>query len=254
MVTDVSSLSAVETKNHQRSYANTSVQAYARIAGVLLLLSVLTGFFGQLYVPSKLVASNDAAATANNFLVHDSLFRLGFANYLLEAVCDVALSLLFVVLLRPVHMHLAWLAAFFGLVSTATFAVAKLFYFTASMIFQSTDQLMAFSPDQVNAIALLSLNVYGYCAELFMVFYGVASIIRGYLIVQSGYLPKLLGILLALGGFGFVMKSFTVILAPAFSSPYFLLPMLVAMLSLGSWLVIRGVHVWKWQDKAAFSE
>jgi len=210
MVTEVSAHSSIEGKNHQRFYASTPIQAYARITGVLLLLSVLAGFFGELYVPSKLIVSNDAAATANNFLAHDSLFRLEFANYLLEAVCDVALSLLFVVLLRPVNTHLAWLTAFFGLVSTATFAVAKLFYFTASFIFENTDQLTAFSPDQVNAIALLSLKVYGYGGELFMVFYGVSS--------------------------------------------YFLLPMLVAMLSLASWLIIRGVHVPKWQEKAAVSE
>lgn len=254
MVTEGSTLSPIGSRKHERSHANMPVQIYARITGVLLLLSVLSGFFGELYVPSKLIVSNDAAATASNFLAHDSLFRLGFANYLVEAVCDVALIFLFVLLLRPVNKHLAWLTAFFGLVSTATFATAKLFYFTGAFIVGNADQLMAFSPEQVNTIALLSLKIYGYGGGLFMVFYGVASIIRGYLIFQSGYLPKLLGALLALGGVCFVIKNFTFVLAPGSSSPYFLLPMLVAMLSLALWLIIRGVHASKWHDKAAASE
>lgn len=242
MVTEAFTPSSGVRGQHNLGRTSTSIQIYARVTGALLLLSVLAGFFGELYVPSKLLASNDAAATAGNFIEHDALFRLGFANYLVEAVCDVTLSLLFVVLLKPVHMHLAWLSAFFGLVSTATFAAAKLFYFTASFIVGSADLLVAFSPDQVNAIAMLTLEVYGYGGELFMVFYGVASILRGYLIVRSGYLPKLLGVLLATGGVGFVTKNFTLVLAPAYSSSYFLVPMLVAMLSLALWLIVRGVH------------
>ena len=254
MVTEGSTLPSIGSRRHDRSHASMPVQIYARITGVLLLLSVLSGFFGELYVPSKLVVSNDAAATASNFLAHDSLFRLGFANYLVEAVCDVALIFLFVLLLKPVNKHLAWLTAFFGIVSTATFATAKLFYFTGASIVGNANQLIAFSPDQVNTIALLSLNIYGYGGGLFMVFYGVASIIRGYLIFQSGYLPKLLGALVALGGVCFVIKNFTFVLAPASSSPYFLLPMLIAMLSLALWLIIRGVHASKWHDQAAASE
>lgn len=252
MTAEVSILSS--TGSGKQLHASLPVQIYARITGALLLLSVLAGFFGELYVPSKLIASNDAAATASNFITHDWLFRLGFANYLVEAVCDVALSFLFVLLLRPVSVHLAWLTAFFGLVSTATFATAKLFYFTGHFIVVSADQLIAFSPDQVNAIALLSLKIYGYGGGLFMVFYGVASIIRGYLIFQSGYLPRLLGALLLVGGFGFVIKNFTLVLAPAYSSSYLLLPMLIAMLSLALWLIIRGVNVPRWQENAAVSE
>lgn len=254
MVTEVSTHTSTESRKHQHSHASMPVQTYARITGVLLLISVLAGFFGELYVPSKLIVSDDATATANNFITHDSLFRLGFANYLVEALCDVALSLLFVVLLRPVNIHLAWLTAFFGLVSTATFATAKLFYFTASYIVASNDQLMTISPDQMNAIALLLLKVYGYGGELFMVFYGVASIVRGYLIYQSGYLPKFLGAFLALGGFGFVIKNFTLVLAPGSSPSYLLLPMLIAMLSLAFWLIARGVNGSKWHEKAAVSE
>ena len=239
-------------ENHQ--YAHMSVQTYARIAGVLLLLTILAGSFGEFYVPSKLIVSTDATTTANNFIAHDTLFRLGFASYLVEAVCDVSLSLIFYVLLRPVHKYLALLAICFGLVSTASFVVAQLFYFAASLIVGGADYMKTFSPDQVNTLALLSLKVSGYGGGIFMVFYGIASIVRGYLIVQSGYLPRFLGVLLAFGGLGFVTRNFILVLAPAYASPFFLLPMTVAVLSLTLWLLVRGVDVPKWNDRAAICE
>ena len=239
-------------ENHQCDHM--WVQAYARIAGVLLLLTILAGSFGEFYVPSKLIVSTDATTTANNFIAHDTLFRLGFASYLVEAVCDVSLSLVFYVLLRPVHKYLALLAMCFGLVSTASFVVAQLFYFAASLVVDGADFLKTFSPDQVNALALLSLKVSGYGGGIFMVFYGIACIVRGYLIFQSGYLPRFLGVLLAVGGLGFVTRNFTLVLAPAYASSFFLVPMTVAVLSLTLWLLVRGVDVPKWNARAATCE
>lgn len=228
----------------------TSPQVYATMAGVLFLISIIAGGFGEWYVPDKLIVSADAAATAENFIASDSLFRMGFASYLVEAVCDVALSLILYVLLRPVHRELALLAAFFGLVSTAVFAVAELFYFAPSFILGGAEYLKPFSPDEVSSLALLSLKFYGYGGDLFMVFYGVASILRGYLIFQSGYLPKALGALLALAGFGFVTMNFVFVLAPAYATDFLNLPMIVAMLALALWLLLKGVDVNKWEEKA----
>jgi hypothetical protein len=101
-----------------------SVQTYARIAGVLFLLSIVAGGFGEAYVPAKIIVSGDATATANNIHALGSLFRWGFAIYLIEAMCDIALALIFYALLRPVQKYLSLLAAFFGILSTALFAVA----------------------------------------------------------------------------------------------------------------------------------
>lgn len=228
-----------------------SVQTYARMAGVLFLLSIVAGFFGELYVPSKLIVSGDATATARNITTLNTLFRLGFASYLVEALCDVALTLILYVLLRPVQKNLALLAAFFGLISTALYAVAELFYFAASIILGSADALKTFSPDQLNALALLSLKVFGTGAGVFMVFYGVTSVLRGYLIFRSGYLPRFLGVLLVLAGLGFITKNFTLVLAPAYASDALLLPMFVAVVSLTVWFLVRGVDVPKWQAKFA---
>ena len=228
------------------------VQRYARIAGVLLLISIVAGGFGEVYVPSKLIVSTDAAATAKNIISSETLFRLGFAAYLLEAVSDIALSLIFYVLLRPVRKNIALLAAFFGLVSTAIFAIAKLFYyFGASLMLGSAHSMQALPSDQLNAIALVFIKLYGTGAGIFFVFYGLASILRGYLILQSGYLPRFLGVLLLMGGLGFVAANFTAVLAPEYESDLLLLPTSIALLSLALWLLIKGINLPKWKEKTA---
>jgi hypothetical protein len=84
-----------------------SIQTYARAVGVLFLLSIVAGGFGEAYVPYRLIVPADAAATAKNLVASNMLFRLGFASYLVEAVCDVALALMLYVLLRPVREDIA---------------------------------------------------------------------------------------------------------------------------------------------------
>src|SRR5262249_46472864 len=157
--------------------------------------------------PSQLIVAGNANATAQNLIAHDLLYRLGFLAYLTEAVCDVALTFLLYVLLRPVHAPIAFLAVLFRMMATTTFAFAELFYFIPSLLLGGDAYLKAFSPDQLNTLALLSLNIYGAGGFLFVLFYGIGSIILGSLMVRSSYLPWILGALLALGGLGFVIRN-----------------------------------------------
>ena len=227
----------------------TSVQTYARIAGVVFLVAIVGGGFGEFYAPSQLIVPGDATATAHHLLESSLFFRLGFLGYLTEAVTDVALTFLLYVLLRPVHANLAKLAVLFRIMATATFAFGELFYFAPSLILGGDGYLKTFSPAQLHALALLSLNVYGLAGGLFTVFYGIASLILGYLMVRSGYLPRVLGALWVLGGLGFVTWNVLLVLTPAYVPSFLPVPQLLATLSLGLWLLIRGVDVGKWQEK-----
>jgi Domain of unknown function (DUF4386) len=226
-----------------------SVQRYARSGGVLLLVSLVAGGFGELYVPTKLLVSADPGATARNIAASASLFRLGFAGYLVEAVCDVALTLILYVLLKPVSKNLALLAAFYGLVGTAVFAFGELFYFSTSLLLGGAEYLKSFSPDQLQTLALLALKVSGLSGGILMVFGGVGSLVIGYLILQSGYLPRFLGALWGLGGLGFVVRNFALVLAPAYAFDWLLLPMTLAMLAAALWLIVRGVNLDRWADR-----
>ncbi|HYK97732.1 MAG TPA: DUF4386 domain-containing protein [Candidatus Acidoferrales bacterium] len=225
----------------------TSVRAYARLIGILVIVSLVAGGFGEAFVPSQLLVSGDAAATAHNITTSGSLFRLGFAGYLIEAMCDIALTLLLYALLRPVREDVALLAVFFRLVATAVFAGTELFYAGTLLILGGADYLKVFTPEQLDALALLSLRFYGYGSGLFNVFYGVGLLLFGYLIVRSRYLPAWLGGLVALAGAGFVLGNFVLVLAPAYSSPLLLIPTFVGVPALSLWLLIRGVDVQVWE-------
>src|SRR5882762_3140850 len=177
-----------------------NVQRYARIAGVLFLLSMVAGGFGEAYIPSKLMVSGDAAATVANLRNFDFLYRLGFAGFLIESLCDIALALILYALLKPVNKYLSLLAAFFGLMGTALFAFAELFYFAPLLITGGAGYLQTFSPDQLNSLVLLSLKFYGFAGMIFTAYYGMAWIVRAVLMWNSGYLPKFLAVLMAVGG------------------------------------------------------
>lgn len=225
------------------------IQAYARAAGVLLFVSLIAGGYGEGYVPSKIIVSNDAAATAANIKAFTFVFRLGFAAFLIESICDTVLSLNFYVLLKPVNRHLSLLAAFLGLMATATFAVTELFYFMALSWVGNGPYLKTFQPGQLETLALLSLKYYTYGGALFTVYYGLAWIVRSYLIFFSGYLPQLLAVLMAIGGLGFVLRNFLIVLAPAYASDVLLMLLFPGGLLMMGWLIFRGVDIAKWNER-----
>lgn len=217
------------------------LQKYARIVGVAMLLSIVFGFLGEMYLPMQIIVRGDAAATAANIIANPTLFRLTFAAYLVEGTCDAALAVFFYVLLRPVDRNLALLSAFFGIVAMVTYAVAQASFFSASLIVRDTGGMAAFTVEQRNALALMAIRIAGMTAGLFLCMYGIASAIRGWLIMRSGYLPRVLGILFMIGGAGFILRSWTYIVAPSFSSPLMLLPLAFGGVPLMIWLLARGI-------------
>jgi hypothetical protein len=227
-----------------------NVQRYARIAGALFLVSLVAGGLGEAYIPSKLIVAHDAAATLANIKNFEVLYRLGFATFLIESLCDITLAAILYALLKPVSKELSLLAAFFGLVGTALFAFAEAFYFAPLLLIAGgADYLKTFAPDQLNSLVLLSMKFYGYAGMIFTAYYGMSWIVRAYLIFRSGYLPKFLGILMAIGGIGFVVRNFILILAPAYASDVLLMLMFPGGLAMTIWLLVKGVDVAKWNAR-----
>ena len=219
---------------------------YARVAGVLMLLSAIGGGLGEAYIPSQIIVAGNAAATAQNVVGHNLMFRLGFATYLIEAICDVGLALVLYLLLRPAGRALALFTALLGAVSTAVFAVAESFYYAPSLLLSGAPYLNVFSQEQLQALALLSLRFYSRTAAIFMGFYGVGMLVRGYLVYRSGFLPRFLGVLLGLGGLSFVVQNVVTVLAPSRSVDFVILPMALAGFVFMLWLLIKGVNVDRW--------
>jgi hypothetical protein len=206
-----------------------------------MLLSIVFGALGEMVLPGRIIVSGDAAATAANIVNHPTLFRFSFAAYMVEGICDVALCVFWYILLRPVDRNLALLSAFMGMTSMITFAVAQGSFFLSSVIIRDTAGMGVFPQAEREALAMLAVRAAGTIAYLFICFYGIASLLRGYLIARSGYLPRVIGILLMIGGAGFILRSVTYILVPQYSSFLLLLPMMFAGIPLMLWLLIKSV-------------
>jgi Domain of unknown function (DUF4386) len=228
-----------------------NIQSYARVAGIIFLLAVVAGGIGEGLVPSMLVVPGDAAASAHNIVANDLLFRLGFVAYIVEALTDVALTFLLYILLRQVQANVAFASVLFRVMATATFAAAEAFYFAQSIILKGDPYLSTFSTPQLQTLSLLSYNVYLAAGNLSSIFYGIGSIILGYLIWRSRYLPKILGVLWIIGGLGFVVGNFVWFVSPAYYSSFFIIPMIIGILALGVWLLVRGVDMIKWKEQEA---
>ena len=222
-----------------------TLQRFAKATGVALLLSFVFGVIGELVLPGKIIVTGDAAATAANIIGNPMLVRWTFAAYLVEGFCDILLCGFWYILLRPVNRNLALLSVLLGIVSMITFAVAQGTFFASTLILRETHGMTAFTAEQREALAFVYVRVAGTIAWLFVGFYGMASMVRGYLIMRSGYLPRVLGILLMIGGAGFFLRQVTYILAPSLSSPVLLMPMALAGLPLMGWLLFKGIDARK---------
>jgi len=231
--------------------ARMPVQTCAKIAGVLFLLSFVAGGFGEAWVPMRLIVPGDAAATAKNLVASATMFRLGFVGYLIEAICDTGLTWVLYLLLRPVNRDLALLAVIFRVTSTTGFAMGEVLSFTALPVLGGSRYLQTFSTAQLESLAMLLLRTGSRAGEVFSMFYGFGSLILGYLVFRSGFLPRILGILLAISGLGFIASIFFTVLAPGFATGYFLAPALLSGIALTFWLLVKGVDVPKWEEAAA---
>lgn len=233
--------------------AKTSPQTYARIAGLLYLFIIVAAGFGELFVRDRLIQWGDAAATGKNILGSEQLFRVGLAGEMLTCVCDVALAMLLYVLLKPVSKHLSLLAAFFRLTFVGIYGVSKLFEIAALVALGSADTLEALSPPQLQDLAYVSLRVHSFGYGASLLFFGSCCILFGHLIHKSGYLPRLLGILLAIAGYGYIVFSVAQMVSPAFAArflfPWIIPIAFVAESGLALWLVVKGVNLPKWNER-----
>jgi hypothetical protein len=230
--------------------AEASPRFKARMAGVFQLLEALAATFGQVIVLDKLVVAGNAAATAANILGHERLFWLGFASSLIGVAFHIAWALLMYELLKPVNRSLSLLAAFVILVGCAIQALTGLFYLAPLIILQSSRSLSAFTPEQLQALALLFLKLNAYAFNIDLVFFGLGCVLTGYLIFRSTFLPRTLGVLIAISGLGFVTYLYPPLAYHLFF-PYIAVASALGEIPLELWLIVMGVNVPRWKEQAS---
>jgi hypothetical protein len=224
--------------------AETSRIAYARAAGFLYLLIIVFGISGEVFIRSSLIVVGDATATASNILASEGLFRIGFVADALMLLSDVALAVLFYVLLKPVSKTLALMAAAFRLTQAAIVGFNLLNHHAALLLLKGGGYAAVFTQDQLNTLALLFLDLHGHGYDLGLVFFGLSSLVLGYLVVRSDDFPGILGYGLMVAAVVYLGGSFTRFVFPGYLSiiePFYILPLL-AESAFCLWLLVRGVR------------
>jgi hypothetical protein len=230
-----------------------SAQVYARTAGVLYLINIACGLFGEMFVRAKLVVPGDAAATAHHILGSELLFRSGIFGDLIMHITDVPMAILFYVLLRPVSRDLSLLAALFGMLQTAVLCANKLTLILVLLLLGDANYLKAFDASQLQALASLSLRMHESGFGVGLIFFGVSCLLTAYLLYQSEYFPKALGILQALAGLSYLVNSSAQLLFPAIQEkmfPWIVLPAFLGELATCLWLLVKGLDMAKWDERA----
>ena len=231
-----------------------SPQVYARIGGVLYLITIILGAIEELFVRGRIVVPGDAGATAANLRSMESLWRFGIASEMFLGICTIVLTLILYVLLKPVSRDLALLATFFSLIAIAVETAYSLQLVEALYPLGDATYLKVFTPEQLNAMASLSIKEHGDGFGIALLFFGCFFPIAGYLIFKSGYFPKAIGILYMIPGLSYLTSSFALILAPSFAHQYYFViagPALIGEASLCLWLLVKGVNVQGWNKRAS---
>lgn len=228
----------------------------ARVGGMLYLIIIALGALGAAVIRGSIVVPGNATATAANLRSMEWLWRLGVAGEVVLLTCATALALILYVLLRRVSRDLALAAVFFNLVCIAIEGVAAV-SLAALFPLASAPYLNAFAPEQINAMAMLSVRSHTAGFGIALIFFGVECVILGYLIYRSGYMPRSIGVLMEIAGVCYVINSFALLLSPPLSSrlfPAILIPSLIAELSLALWLLVKGVNAEKWDQHVHSAE
>jgi Domain of unknown function (DUF4386) len=217
----------------------------ARTAGLLYLL-VGAAAFNEGYVLPHIVKAGDAAATAANIRASATLFRLGFVADLVAATCWLLLAMALYLLLRHVHRLAAAAMVTFAAVGAGIQYLNQLNQYTALTVATSRHYTHGPGRAGADALALLFANMQHDGYLIAGMFFGLWLLPLSYLVIRSGYFPRVLGVLLLIGGFAYIANLFTQVLAPRLGSriaPVFIVPAGIAELSFLVWLLVKTVKV-----------
>ena len=230
--------------------ATSSPQAYARAGGFLYVLITIGALFAEAFVRGRLVVRGDASATAASILGSETLFRVGLATEVLVLVADVMVALILYALLEPVNRHLALLAAFLRLTYASANGAFRLLHLGGVVVLSGDEFLKSFGLEQLHTLSYLSMRLQGLGYGISLVFFAFHCAVLGYLVYRSGYLPRVLGVLLTIAGAAYLVNSVGFVVAPEFARtlyPWILLPAAPAEWGLALWLLVKGVDLRRWQ-------
>jgi hypothetical protein len=223
-----------------------SEKRLARITGSLYLVVAVLGGFAELVVRDGIVEAGNPAATAENISGSATLFRLGFAGDLVQATMFLFTAMALYLLLRHVHEMVARAMVVIVAVSVAIICLNLLNQYTALSLAMGEEYPAAFGSNGSAALAGLFADMHASGYLIAQMFFGLWLVPLGYLVYRSGYFPRVLGVLLVIGCFGYLVDLFAHFLAPDVAGSievYLAVPGAVGELGLVAYLLVKGVRV-----------
>jgi Domain of unknown function (DUF4386) len=223
-----------------------STKKQARIAGLLYLLASIIGFPGLIYVPGKLIVSEDATATANHIRASETLLRFGIASELTSFIIFIFVVLALYRLFKTVSEKYAVAMATLLLVSIPISLLNVLNEIAALVLVSGAGFLSAFEKGQLDALAYLFLRLHGQGFVVAEIFWGLWLFPFGVLVIRSGFIPRFLGVLLFIAGSGYLASSFTSLLLPSYRH---LVDQFAMVLTAGELPIIFWLLIWGAKDQ-----
>jgi len=221
-----------------------SINKTARIAGFLYLSYIVTTIFADVFCRSKLLVFGDAAATASNIMASERLFRLSFVSDLVSAVLFLLAAWALYVLLKPVNGSFALLFLLLNLGGVAVYSINLLNQFAALLLLSGADYLKVFQTDQLQALAMFFLNLHQNGYWIAQIFFGAWLFPLGYLVFKSGFLPRILGIVMMIHCVGWLLTFLQKFFFPGYAGiTYLTYPLgFISEFGLTLWLLIMGAR------------
>ncbi|HEY3988241.1 MAG TPA: DUF4386 domain-containing protein [Acidobacteriaceae bacterium] len=221
----------------------TPLSKNARAAGLLYILFSGFGVVRLIYIPNALIVNGNAAATANNIAAHEWLFRCGIVSQLLCAAGWIFVTLALYRLFKGVDQGLAVLMVILGsLMPVPIFFINAVNDAAALMFSRGGDLLTAFDKPQRDAFAMLFLHLHHQGDLVNIIFWGLWLLPFGVLVYRSRFLPRILGVWLMAGCFGYLAISVTGLLFPQFEGKVYTYaqPLITGEVAIMLWLAIMG--------------
>ena len=227
------------TGDFEMSAISNQNKSIARVAGILYLIMIVCGIGAQI-IRGNLIVADDVTATISNISASESLFRVAFLSDLILATCYLLFAWALYVLLKPVNKNIALLFVLLTTASVAMLCLNMLNQFAALLLLNGASYLTAFGTDQLHALVMFFLDLHYYGYYIAQISFGLWLLPLGYLVIKSGFLPRILGILLIIATFGHLAGFFTAFFLPGYESFADLLS--IPEIPFGLYLLVKGVR------------
>jgi hypothetical protein len=221
-------------------FADISIRKSALVAGFGLLLMAILAPIANFGVFETLIVPGDATATADNIMASPGLFRTGIFVFLIVAILDVVVAWALYILLKPVNKSLSLLAAWLRVVYAAIFVSALSQPLIVLQLLNGSEYLKVFETNQLHVQVLLSLNAFIDEWNMGLVIFGLHLLVLGYLAFKSGYIPKILGILVIIAGLGYLIDNLGKLLSPNYNVTIAMFTFIGEVLLI-FWLLWKGI-------------